>query len=117
MEPEYKSQRALAQKQEINLQKVAAGRKLEQPIPRKRTSEGSATAGGSNKCPKKHCNLCAVHMPKCQHSHNTADCCIFNKDGYRKQRGGGNERGHRAQSKFNESFLECFAQMKKVTKP
>ena len=41
----------------------------------------------------------------------------MNKDGSRKQRGGDGKRGYCAQSKFNESFLECFAQMKKVTKP
>ena len=114
MEPEYKSQRALAQKQEINLQKAAAGRKLEQPIPRKRTSSGGDTAGGGDKRPKKNCELCAKWMPKCQHSHNTADCRIFNKDGSRKQRGGGDDKGHRAQSKMSEeNLLDCFAQMKK----
>ena len=117
MEPEYKSQRALAQKQELNLQKAAAGRKLEQPIPRKRNSAGGDKAGGGDKRPKKNCELCAKWMPKCQHSHNTADCRIFNKDGSRKQRGGGDEKGHRAQSKLSEeNFLECFAQMKKSNK-
>ena len=44
----------------------------------------------------------------------TANCRIFNKDGSRKQRGGGDEKGHCAQSKLSEeNFLECFAQMKK----
>ena len=113
IEPEYKQQRQLHNQQQISIQRQIAGQKLEQPIPRKRQQQGSP-AKSADKRSKKLCELCAQWMPKCKHSHNTADCRIFNKDGSRKQQDGeGKRKGAFAQGKLPGDFLECFAQMKK----
>ena len=104
----------LQHNQQLSIQRQVAGQKLKQPIPRKRQQLQGSPAKSADKRLKKLCELCAQWMPKCKHSHNTADCRIFNKDGSRKQQDGdGKRKGAFAQGKLPGEFLECFAQMKK----
>ena len=87
---------------------------MDQPIPRKtdaKTSVEAAKSFSSNKPKKvKNCEKCAKWSPEIQHTHDTSKCRKWTDDGKSRF---GPDRGHFAHSLQENTFAQCFAQMRK----
>ena len=89
-------------------------RTLDQPIPRKTDAKASVEAAksfSSNKPKKvKNCEKCAKWSPELKHTHDTSKCRKWTDDGRSRF---GPDRGNFAHSLQQDTFAQCFAQMRK----
>ncbi len=67
-------------------------------------------------CFKKHCNLCKEHGGAYT-THNTRDCCRFEKDGNKKSDFCTTKKGGKKCNPVNHDFAQLTKKIKKLEKP
>ena len=95
----------------------------EDKIPKKGRGKQDAKAAAEG-APKnserrqKHCSLCAQWSPGIKHTHNTHECCKWNRDGSAQQckAPSGNFKTNYATAHVRGGFAEAFEEMRKEQK-
>ena len=92
---------------------------LDGPIPRKKKKAKGADGSASTPSNKKQCNFCQQWSPQIAHTHNTAQCRKWNKDGTPKKASSSFTPAQKKAyqiAKSNEETKKVFMAMKKQQK-
>jgi hypothetical protein len=82
---------------------------------KKRPGTNSTVRVPKKVCFEKHCNLCKKHGGACT-THNTRDCCRFEKDGKEKSSFCAAKKGGYRSNPVNQNFIQLTDKIKKLKK-